>query len=309
MYKQNPYRTGAASPEDKFIRITVKDLPLSVHNRTLEDYLKKEGVTMSRAIEYARARDPATGQLTNWYNGDRVIHAKELTRSLPRHIQIGNFACRVFHDGQETKPLLCTNCFKKDHTRSKCKFPAACKACRKTGHNPGEDICENYQSKNYKMTIIQNDDEPLANTYECQLKVMGMTFNSAEQAYQYSKAIRRGQPNIANDILKSPSPKIARSKAKFLKYDDKWTKDQKMDLMQQILTAKVEQVEEFRSALVESGKQPIIYANKFEYDWASGLTAEETQRTKKGGWPGQNLLGIVLDGIRSTISSKRMSSK
>ena len=66
--------------------------------------------------------------------------------------------------------------------------------------------------------------------------------------------------------------------------DDKWTKDQKMDLMQQILTAKVEQVEEFRSALVESGKQPIIYANKFEYDWASiwidgrGNTTHEKRR-------------------------------
>jgi hypothetical protein len=309
VYKQNPFRTGAESPNDTFIRITVKDLPLSIHNRTLEEYLKKEGVTMARTIEYARARDPATHQLTNWFNGDRVIHARAIAHNFPRNIQIGNFACRIFHEGQETKPLLCTNCFKKDHTRSRCKLPAACKACRKTGHNPGDEACENYQAKNLKLTIIQENNEPLSNTYECELKVMGMTFNSAEQAYQYSKAIRRGQPDIANDILKSPSPKIAKSKAKFLKYDEKWTKDQKMELMQQILTAKAEQVPDFKSALVESGKQPIVYANKYEYEWASGMTAEETQRTKKCGWPGQNLLGTVLDKIRASFNVKKNTTK
>jgi ribA/ribD-fused uncharacterized protein len=287
----------------------VKDLPLSVHNRTLEDYLKKEGVTVARPVEYARARDPGTQQLTNWYNGDRIIHARELAHNLPRNIQIGNFACRVFHDGQETKPILCTNCFKRDHTRSKCKSPAACKACRKTGHNPGDEACENFQTKNIKLTIITEDNEPLANTYECDLKTMGMTFNSTEQAYQYAKAIRRGQPDIANDILKSPSPKIAKSKAKFLKYDEKWTKDQKMELMLQLLTAKAEQVPDFKSALIESGKQSIVYANKYEYDWETGLTAEETQRTKKAGWPGQNLMGTALEKLRASFNGKKASTK
>ena len=35
IFKENPYRTGAVNSDEKFIRITVKDLPLSVHNRSL----------------------------------------------------------------------------------------------------------------------------------------------------------------------------------------------------------------------------------------------------------------------------------
>ena len=79
--------------------------------------------------------------------------------------------------------------------------------------------------------------------------------------------------------------------------------------MKQILTAKAEQVPDFRSALVESNKQPLVYANKYEYEWATGMTAEETQQTKKAGWPGQNLLGTVLDTIRASIVQKKLSTK
>jgi hypothetical protein len=307
VYKHNPFRTGAESPDETPIRITVKDLPLSVHNRSLEEYLKREGVEISSKIEYGRARDPDTRQLTDWYNGDRIIYAKTLKTNLPRFINIGNFACRVFHEGQETKPMMCTNCFQSGHTRGRCTAPKACKACKKPGHLAGTETCEAFLSKAPKVVIIDNELDPLATTYPCEVKVMGLTFNSTEQAYQYSKAIRRGQPDVANEILKSPTPQLARSKTKFLKVDKNWNREEKKKLMKQILEAQAEQTPAFREALLTSSRQSIVYASPFEYEWASGMTTQETLHTKKANWPGKNLLGQLLQDIRTQLIPKQSS--
>lgn len=309
IYDQNPFRTGADSPDETLVRITVKDLPLSVHNRCLEDYLKREGVTLASKITYARARDPTTHQLSNWFNGDRVVFTKEIKNALPRFIQIANFTCRIFHEGQETKPVLCTNCFQTNHTRSQCKLPAACKACKKPGHSPGTEPCEAYQSKPAKQTIIQDQNDPLSNTYECEIKHMGLTFNSAEQCYQYAKAIQRGQPDVANQILKSPTPQLAKSKVKLLKYSKTWTNDEKTNLMKHILEAKAAQVPEFKEALLKTARQTIVFADRHEYDWANGLTPTETSYTQKKNWPGKNLLGRLLEDLRVALSTHSSSRK
>ena len=139
--------------------------------------------------------------------------------------------------------------------------------------------------------------------------MMGMNFHSAEQAYQYSKAIQRGQPDVADDILKSPSPLLAKSKSKFLKYNANWNKDQKTALMKQILQAKAEQVPDFKDALLSSARQAIVVADRFEYEWATGLTSIETTYTQKKNWPGKNLLGTVLEDIRAQIFSRSSSSE
>ena len=64
VYKQNPFRTGAKTPDDQLIRITVKDLPLSVNNQVIEDYLRQTGVTIVPSMHVH-----VTQKLTNWRAG------------------------------------------------------------------------------------------------------------------------------------------------------------------------------------------------------------------------------------------------
>ena len=311
VYKQNPFRTGAQDPDDQLIRITIKDLPLSVNNQVIEDYLKQTGVTIVKSPEYARARDPDTHQLTSWFNGDRVMFTRELQSPLPRFVQLASFTCRVFHSGQVTKPVLCTNCFKNDHTKSQCQNPVSCKACKKPGHQPGDENCEAYiQKPAPKVSVIcSSTEDPLSNNYNCELKVFGTTFNSIEQAYQYSKAIRRAQPDVAEIILKTPSPKMAKNKSRLLRYDENWTKEEKSKLMQQLLEAKIKQVPEFSAALLKTGKTILAFPDPSDYDWGSGLTKEQTLHTKKRSWPGNNLLGSMLETLRTKVDTSSRDRK
>ena len=311
VYKQNPFRTGANSPDDEMIRITIKDLPLSVSNQLIEDYLKQVGVTFVRKPEYARARDPATKELTSWFNGDRMVFTKELKSNLPRFIQLANFTCRVFHAGQVTKPVMCTNCFQTNHTKRQCRNPFSCKACKKPGHDAGDEMCEAYiSSPAKKITIIDNaKEDPLSNNYHCKLNVFGASFHSIEQAYQYAKAIRRAQPDVADIIKKTPDPKMIKNKARLLHYDANWTVDEKSKLMVQLLEAKKNQVPEFAEALAKTGKSIIGLADPNDYDWGSGLTKIQTLHTKKGHWPGNNLFGTLMETLRSTDHARKNSHK
>ena len=200
------------------------------------------------------------------------------------------------------KEKLCTNCFVVGHTRGQCKRPPACKACKKTGHTAGDARCEAHTTKQ-KQSAVNHPTSPLSNLYESELQTMGMTFTCVEQAYLYSKAIQRGQPDIADEILKAPSPSIARSKGKFLRYDPNWTTDSKKKLMKQILEAKVEQNEDFVDALKATVNTRIVYAHPNEYEWGTGLNEEQSCCTKMKFWPGKNLLGTLLEDIRSMVLS------
>ena len=301
VYKDNPNRTGAQSPEDKSIRIVVKDLPLSVHSGCLENFLQKAGVTMAKKIEFGKARDPDTHQLSNWYNGDRIIYAKDMQKDIPRYVQVGTFTCRVFYDGQEQKTPFCTRCFQEGHTTGKCTNPKACKACKKSGHAAGAKGCEGYLKQSTRLSTIKEDTEPLSASYSCDLNVLNMSFNSIQQAYQYSKAIKRGQPELAAQILSAPTPNIAKNLAKFLKVDANWTQQEKTTLMKQLLEAKLDQVPEAAEALQATGRNCIVLIDSYDYDWGSGMTEEETLHTKKRFWAGKNIMGTLLEEFRSKL--------
>ena len=139
--------------------------------------------------------------------------------------------------------------------------------------------------------------------------MFGATFNSIEQAYQYSKAIRRAQPDVADIILKTPSPKMVKNKSRLLRYDENWTKAEKTKLMQQLLEAKISQVPEFSSALLKTGKTILAFADPSDYDWGSGLTKEQTLHTKKRSWPGNNLLGSMLETLRTKVDPSSRDRK
>ena len=307
VYRENPFRTGATSPEEKLIRITVKELGVSTQDTTrLEQYLLKEGVTIAKKIDFAKVRDPLTGQLSSWFTGDRVVFAKDMKHPLPRFAQIGTATCRIFHDGQEVpQTKLCTNCFGTDHTRGACKKPQACACCKKPGHIAGDKQCEAYLSKGHSGTAaVHGEENPLSNMYPCTIKVFGKEFNSTEQAYQYSKAIRRGQLDVATGICAAPTPFMAKKQAKFLKYDKNWNETEKITLMNQLLQEKLDQVPEFKTALLDSGRKMIVETVPGEYVWSSGLNEKVTNVTKRKFWPGSNLLGKLLEELRSSMTKR-----
>jgi hypothetical protein len=83
VYSDNPFRARLDSPEDQATRITVKDLPISYGNDEIQRYMEAKGVTV-RNIDYAKARNPITKELSKFYNGDRILFTDKLETPLPR---------------------------------------------------------------------------------------------------------------------------------------------------------------------------------------------------------------------------------
>ena len=303
VYSENPFRARLNSPDEKVIKITVKDIPLSRGNSSLERYLEAQGVKLKSPIQYAQARDPITKTLSDWLNGDRHMYAEELKSPLPRFVKIGTTDARIFHEGQPTAPKLCTKCFSKEHTRGQCKEQQACRRCRKPGHEPGDARCEaSVSSPLQSTTAFSGKKDVLSNFFPCEIDIYGKHCKSAEHAYQYAKAVHQGQLQAAEEILQAPDAFQAKAQARSLQYSTDW-QSVKVDTMKEILNAKVEQVPDFHDTLLESNDNILVEAT-YDRFWGSGLDKVDTVYTKRRFWPGKNQLGSILEDIRKDISTE-----
>ena len=309
VYAENPFRTGAKDPNDTKVKLTVKDIPLSKGNTSLQKYLEGKGVKLTSRIEYAKARDPESHQLSEWLNGDRICYVDKLSTPLPRTAFIGDTKARIFHDGQVSPvDMLCTRCFSTEHFRSRCTNPPCCNRCRKPGHNPGDSNCEaSLEEAQQDIVPIQGKDNILSNFYECDIKVFGTTMKSAEHAYQYSKAIRRGDPEQAKKIMDARSASEAKYQARFLKHSATW-KSEKEEVMREVLAAKAQRPD-FKAALLQTSGKKLVEAVRNETYWGSGLDSQDTLHTRPECWMGKNRLGELLMQLRDNLQTDVMTKK
>lgn len=310
VYVDNPYRTGAHDPDQQIIKITIRDLPLSKGNDAIQRYLDGKGIKLTKAVEYGKIRDGDTHQLLPVLSGDRFCYAEQFTTPIPRVVFIGDQKVRVFHQGQES-PIekLCTKCFATDHFRSRCTNAACCVRCRKPGHNPGDTCCEaSLEAPQSDIQTVHGKDDILSNFYPCEIKVFGVVAKSAEHAYQYTKAIRRGEIDQAKKILEARNASEAKYQSRFLKPSSTW-KTERDDAMTQVLSAKAHSVPEFRDALLKTGKRKLVETVRNETYWASGLDQQDTLHTKPEFWMGKNRMGDLLMDLRKKLSQKAKNTQ
>jgi ribA/ribD-fused uncharacterized protein len=279
LYDANPAVTGADATTE---RVQIKDIPLSVSNVEIQTYLLSKGVELTSPVRNSKLRDE-NGQLINFLTGDRFVYAKApIQPVLQRNVEIGGFRARVYHDGQFRN----------------------CKACGQAGHKPGTTACDAYLPDG-NILPFRSDEQPMSNFYPCSLEYEGRTFNSTEQALQYTKAIDTKHPQIAKAILKAENAREAWKASRALPEDEalQWDKDN-IHQVEQMLGAKATQVPAFSSALLESKDAILAEATGHKF-WATGIPNPEfTKTTKEQYWPGQNKLGELLMNLREYLQDK-----
>ena len=210
-------------------------------------------------------------------------------------VYIGNTRVRLFYADHSE------NCFSTDHYKSRCSNRTVCKKCRSPDHVTGDPKCDAPRAEPYKKTtVFQGRSDVLSNYYMCEINCHGVLAKSSEHAYQYVKAIRRGNLDVAKMIKDAPTAHLAKQTAKRLPYSRNW-KSEKLSVMKDILQHKCKQVPEFREALVHSKSSKLVEAVPGEYFWSSGLSKEDTLNTKTKYWFGQNQMGVLLSEIRTTL--------
>ena len=111
-----------------------------------------------------------------------------------------------------------------------------------------------------------------------------------------------GQDELAHEILAASTPEQAKEISSRVPshLHGSWHRV-KMDIMKEILEAKLDSCPEFRMALINSVGKRLVEAVKSDIFWSSGLSPREAETTKPDFYPGQNHMGYLLEQIRTDL--------
>lgn len=154
---------------------------------------------------------------------------------------------------------------------------------------------------NDDFIIVKGANDPLSNFFTFRFLIDGIKFNSLEQAYQYFKAVKCFQFQLAQRILNARSSAECKKLAKFLHLPSVVTHS----LMSMLLREKYLQCSRFRHALRVSGDKELLHstypADRSPY--CTGLHFRDIERHRSRDFSGLNHFGRMLMNLRQTAGS------
>ena len=299
VYDSNPYSTGAASPNDAVLKVTISGLPLSVDDSAVMELLGKYDVTTKSELKYEKIRHPVTHRMTSVLNGNRFLYISPLAdnKSLPRNVYCAGLKCRIFHRGHnKNRPKLqCFNCWGEGHKSDDCEEEKKCRVCLQPGHAPGSELCDHY-AKAKNVVAFKGKENPISNFYPCDLRVFGEMHQSAEHAFQLTKAVRSGNMEAAEKVRSAKTALDAKRIGATVRDPQDWATE-KLEVMEEIVSSKAEQVPEFRSKLESVGSNAVFAEATLDAHWGTGLDVNATLHTDPSKWPGKNELGKIVKKV------------
>ena len=277
-YSQNPFVVNANDPGEKREKIVIKNLPLSVDKNVVLDYLRNHpGLCLTSDLKLAHERNE-DGSLTNYLNGDRYIYAAApISPLLPATTTLGNFKVRIWHVSQQN----------------------SCKVCGQTGHRSKTESCPAF-SPEEDTVAFRGHLNPLSNFYQCKVKLDDMEFQSAEHAFQWTKAQDLQEYSTAEEIYNARHAGAAKAISRDLNEKDveEWSEHRGQQVMRQVLEAKMASNKVFYDAVLSTGSSTIAEATSDKL-WACGLPPDTAVVTKPSFFPGKNKLGLLMMEIRN----------
>ena len=283
LYTEHPAITYNPPSE----KIVLRNVPPSIYNEDILRFLNGQpGIVVKSKVISGKIRNQQN-ELTEYYSGERIVYVKgSFSPALPMYADFGKHRTRVWHASQYD----------------------ACKRCRHLDHNQLEtDKCDAFMHDD-DVIAFRSPNYVLCNFYVDSLFVYDRHFTSVEQAYQWKKMKHIKQEAFALEITKAKTPSKAKQIANRVPQNllEDWHFI-KLDVMKQILDAKLEQCSKFRDELSKSQGKRIIEATQDTY-WASGLPPYLSTTTKPEYFPGENWLGRILEDMREELIRSSQSS-
>ena len=172
---------------------------------------------------------------------------------------------------------------------------------------PGSELCEHY-AKATNVVAFKGKENPISNFYPCDLRVFGEMHQSAEHAFQLTKAVRSGNMEAAEKVRSAKTALDAKRIGATVRDPQDWATE-KLEVMEEIVNSKAEQVPEFRSKLESVGSNAVFAEATLDAHWGTGLDVNATLHTDHSKWPGKNELGKIVKkvagGYTRRVRSKR----
>jgi ribA/ribD-fused uncharacterized protein len=178
--------------------------------------------------------------------------------------------------------------------------------CHKPGHEPGSSDCEHYKKTDH-VIAFHGKENPISNFFPCEINIFGEQHQSAEHAYQLTKALRAGSLEAAEKVRKAPTALEAKKIGNSVKDPEGWN-NEKLEVMEKIVSTKADQVAVMREQLEASNTNTIFAESTVDGYWGTGLDAAGTVHTNPSKWPGENKLGVIVKQIASKFTRKLLRS-
>jgi ribA/ribD-fused uncharacterized protein len=154
-----------------------------------------------------------------------------------------------------------------------------------------------YPDVNKKLTyetetaiyFFTNAFYPFDNFSAHTVEIWGHIFRTAEHAFQWKK-FESTEPELADRIVNATSPWLAKKLSRSSKNRREDWHETRVDLMTEIVRAKVQRNEDVKEMLLGTGKKSIIENSPVDDFWGVG---------KDG--TGQNQMGKILMKVREEI--------
>ena len=137
-----------------------------------------------------------------------------------------------------------------------------------------------------------------SNFYLCCFFENNKQFGSSEQYIMYKKALLMGDNEIADKIIETSLPSVAKRLGRQVKpFDNELWNKHKFNIGLQAITLKFNQNDEIRRLLLATENRVIAEASPSDKIWGIGLSRRDAEKGVK--WRGKNMLGEILMTYRN----------
>lgn len=147
---------------------------------------------------------------------------------------------------------------------------------------------------------------PLSNFHPCKITIEGEDYLSSEQAFQYGRAKRAQEDNLAEKILLTTTPLDAKRIGDLVLpptgQEETWN-DSLAALMEEVCAKKFEQNNIAQRYLLKTKDLELVEATTDKV-WGCGVHLMNTVVTDKTKWFGENRLGKILMAVRDRLRQK-----
>ena len=173
-------------------------------------------------------------------------------------------------------------------------------------HKEMSRLPDDLQISNTKTKVVNNcrlrhfatQHSALSNMAPCKLKIDGVKYRSAEQAFQHAKAVFAGDHTQAQKILDTDDPYAAPALGKVINVPA-WN-PRKEGVLKKILTQKYIQCKKSQKALLAAGTTTLVECTLDPY-WGWDI---ESKQIANGIYKGRNITGTLMQEVRVEIRDR-----
>jgi ribA/ribD-fused uncharacterized protein len=166
------------------------------------------------------------------------------------------------------------------------------------------------------FTYFWQAKSPFSQWYPCNFTIKGITFNCAEQAIMYKKAILFGDEEIAKKILAVTPESVKGTDKCFQKvqkelgrqvrnYNEELWQKNREELDYEVNYCKFTQNQLLLNALLKTAGTILVEASRYDTIWGIGLEEIDPLAEDQSTWKGLNLLGKTLTLVRDNIMDNK----